>query len=379
VLTYLPSATFGGVDVVSYTVSDGAGGATVGTATIHVLNEAPVAHDDVTATAPNALLFYPVLLNDTDANLDELMLISIEQPANGVAVISGQMVVYTSTSDFEGTAVIPYTISDGKGGNASATLHVEVSPFANALPIAQPDTPAIGRDAPSQIDVLANDFDPNQEALTIVAVGMPQFGTAVIDQNQIRYTPQRSFVGVDRFTYVVEDQQGGRAETAVEVSVALENTIIFDVDPHATQIQTITTPDHRLTLTIPVGALPETVRQIAYTPVENSFLQPALTHGVGSIFALNVGDGSQIFTHSPIFARPLALTIHYDPNAMPHTMAEDNLQLFFYNETAAIWETAGVVVRDHVNHTVTATVTHFTDFTLGTSYTLYLPIIGQGD
>lgn len=371
---YTPRRMFAGVEQISYTVSDGTGGTAVGTISITVPNVAPVAHDDATATQPGTAVYYPVLVNDSDTNDDALTVLSIGQPANGAASIQDNLIVYTSTSDFLGQVTIDYTIGDGRNGNSSARLIIDVATNANGAPVAQSDAPATERDASLQIRVLDNDMDPNRDAITLVAVSTPIFGSASIDGDIIRYTPSRGFIGVDTFEYTIRDAKGLTASTAVTVAVALENTEVFAVDPNATAVQTIRSADNQIILSIPVGALSSTTRQIAYTRLDGTLARPA-TQGVGVNFALNVGDGSQIFTGSPSFDPPLDLTLRYDPATLPFGVSEANLQLLFFDEGAQTWQAIDITQRDLINNTITARLDHFTDFTMAGTYELYLPTV----
>lgn len=373
-IAYTPRKTFAGVESFTYTVADGAGKTAVSTITITVPNVPPVATDDETAGPLNKAVHYPVLHNDSDTNLDTLSLLSLTQPTSGSASIVNNLIVYQPETDFEGTAVIPYTVSDGKGGEANGTLRVTIAPNANGLPVAQADTPQTERDTAIEIDVLENDVDPNLDQLTLVTVTTPTFGTAVIQNNKIAFTPKSGFVGVDSFTYSVQDDKGGVVETAVFVSVALQNTEIFDVDPDATAPQTLTTADNRLTLSIPVGALSADHRQIAYTVLDDVVSRPA-AQGVGINFALNVGDGSQIFTGSPTFDPALELTLRYNPATLPDGVGEGDLQLYFFNETTNRWEEIEIAARDLINNTLTVQLSHFTDFSVAAEYTIFLPTV----
>lgn len=71
------------------------------------------------------------------------------------------------------------------------------------------------------IDVLANDHDANGHALTLVSVQATtaQGGTASVQGGQVVYTPGGSFLGVDSFTYTVQDSSGQVATGAVAIDV----------------------------------------------------------------------------------------------------------------------------------------------------------------
>ena len=93
--------------------------------------------------------------------------------------------------------------------NYSATgLVLTVVGEFNATPVASGDAAATSEGTAVLIDVLANDDDADGDALTLTSVGAPASGSAVIEGDQIRYTPEAGFVGEDAFTYTVSDGNG---------------------------------------------------------------------------------------------------------------------------------------------------------------------------
>ncbi|MEM6648122.1 MAG: Ig-like domain-containing protein [Bacteroidota bacterium] len=104
----------------------------------------------------------------------------------------------------------------------------------NQAPVAQADAVNTAFETAIDIDVLANDSDSNNDALTISAIiRAPSSGTVLITNNQIRYTPNAGFEGTDTFSYEVSDGQAA-AEATVTVNVgsnpAITGTIRFRVD-----------------------------------------------------------------------------------------------------------------------------------------------------
>ncbi len=85
----------------------------------------------------------------------------------------------------------------------------------NTPPVATEDVEVVQQDvAFLDIDVLANDTDPNGDPLSLNAVmtdSISEFGAAlVVVGNQLRYTPAVSApTGIDRFAYAVADDRGG--------------------------------------------------------------------------------------------------------------------------------------------------------------------------
>ncbi|MEM8862036.1 MAG: Ig-like domain-containing protein, partial [Chloroflexota bacterium] len=73
----------------------------------------PVAVDDTAETDQGQPVVIDVLANDTDEDTENLILSAVGIPTSGMAMISGTNAIYTPTSDFVGTAIFTYTVSDG--------------------------------------------------------------------------------------------------------------------------------------------------------------------------------------------------------------------------------------------------------------------------
>ena len=184
------------------------------------LNQAPVAENDTAVAARNGGgVFIDVLANDVDPDGDALTVVSVTQPAGGTVVNSGDFVTYTPADDFEGEDAFTYTVSDGTE-STTATVTVTVD---NDAPIAQPDTAETVSGVPVLIDVLANDTDPNGDALELVAVSSASGGTTSISGSSVRYEPEQGFVGTDQFTYTVRDSGGAEVTGEVTVEVGPAN------------------------------------------------------------------------------------------------------------------------------------------------------------
>lgn len=95
----------------------------------------------------------------------------------------------------------------------------------NVAPVAEDDTIETTLDAITPINVLANDDDPDGsiDPASIILVSNPDFGMAVVDAetNQIVYTPNPGFVGIDTLVYRVRDNDAtlsNLAEVTIHVS-----------------------------------------------------------------------------------------------------------------------------------------------------------------
>ena len=129
---------------------------------------APSAVDDaITVDFESAATVIDVLANDSDPDNDTLTITAVSTPMHGTAVISAGGVSYTPMAGYSGSDSFTYTISDGRGGTATASVNVTVNPAAesNQAPVAVDDDGGVLKGLRTDIDVLANDSDPDGDPL----------------------------------------------------------------------------------------------------------------------------------------------------------------------------------------------------------------------
>ncbi|HSG62016.1 MAG TPA: Ig-like domain-containing protein [Pseudomonadales bacterium] len=100
----------------------------------------------------------------------------------------------------------------------SGRLPVSSAP-ANRDPVAVDDSLQLDEDGASMIAVLSNDNDPDDDNLSISAVGSAVNGSVSLVGDNILYTPNRHFFGNDNFSYSVSDGRGGSAMANVNVTI----------------------------------------------------------------------------------------------------------------------------------------------------------------
>ncbi len=132
---------------------------------------------------------------------------------------------------------------DPFGATATTTLTVHVDVLNND-PTCAADTATTSSNASVEVPVLANDADPEGDVLAVVAVGPAGHGTVALGEvalgagrilapvraassGAVTYTPARSFVGRDSFTYTVSDGYGGTATGQVTVDVTDAEPPVF--------------------------------------------------------------------------------------------------------------------------------------------------------
>ncbi len=242
-IVFTPEPGFVGEASFVYTVFDGRDtngptGSANATVTITVepqdntppVNTAPVAIDDTSNSffnGTNAVASIPIeylLRNDHDPDGDPITLVSVQNAVHGSAVnIGGHDVFFTADTGFFGTAFFDYTISDGNGGTATATVAVSVDEPLNQAPIANPDAIVAQENAPLTIlasEILSNDTDANGDVLTVTSVQSPVNGSVALNSGgNVVFTPTANFHGTASFQYTVSDGNGGTSAANVTVTV----------------------------------------------------------------------------------------------------------------------------------------------------------------
>ena len=227
--SYDPAKDFTGQDSFTYQVEDEAGAkSNVATVTITVLpvNDRPVAVDDAATTNESTPVDIDILKNDYD--IDNTIVPSsvtiVTAPTHGTVTVhaSGQ-VTYTPQVEFIGVDVFIYTVQDEKGlKSLPATVTVTVIEVENKAPIAVDDAVENNSLSAITIDVLANDYDEdnNHSDLVLISVTEPAVGTVSIFNGKVIYTPAGMINSTVTFSYTIQDPAGLSAEAIVTI----ENT-----------------------------------------------------------------------------------------------------------------------------------------------------------
>ncbi|MBQ0944959.1 tandem-95 repeat protein [Ideonella sp. 4Y16] len=257
-LSFTPNANYhGGPISVGYTVSDQFGGSDTATIRITVapVNDPPVALDDANDQVwEDRQASGNVLVNDSDVDGDALSVTGFTVDTNGdgvaeaftpgqTATIAGVGTlrldadggyVFTPAADYSGPVpVVGYTISDGHGGQDSATLSLGPVRPVDDSPRAVNDSATTPEDTPITIDVLANDRDPDGDAMSITHVNglaisegssvSVAHGSVTLVGGELRFTPEANYHGPVSFSYTVTD-----GHTPVDARVDVNVTPVND-------------------------------------------------------------------------------------------------------------------------------------------------------
>ncbi|HEY3485953.1 MAG TPA: Ig-like domain-containing protein, partial [Ilumatobacteraceae bacterium] len=174
------------------------------------IDDPPVALDDPVTSRVASAIPIAVTANDFDPDGEAVAVVSVDSPAHGTTeVASASVVVYRPDAGFVGVDRFTYTIADGNGTEASATVVIELvaADATNRVPVAQDDEAETGLDTPVVIDVLLNDLDPERDALRIASFTQADVGGTISQTlgpsglQALRYQPPPGASGTATFTY----------------------------------------------------------------------------------------------------------------------------------------------------------------------------------
>ena len=302
-LTYTPDPGFVGLDTFSYFISNGHGTA-LATATIDVVDAAPVANNDVFTTRAGDTLIVSaangLLANDTDPG-GTVTATSFSSPAHGSLSVSlDGSLTYVPDAGFTGVDTFSYFISDG----AQTTLAVATIDVADKAPVAAADYYRVGENATLTVGsargLLANDFDPDGDPITATSFSSPLHGSLSVSlDGSLTYTPDVNYVGTDSFSYFISD--GSLQSSAVVTLEVGETATIANPDTfhdNAGAVLTVDAADGLLANDY------KTLGRNDLTLVATSYSSPA--HGT-----LNVSlDGSLTYTPDAGFVGADTFTYH---------------------------------------------------------------------
>ena len=245
IVTFVALPTFTGNATINYTVSDN-NGKVSNSAPISVNVTpnigTPIANNDVASTPKDTPITVNVLSNDIapNGNLDKLS-IDLDQNSTGIqpnltntqgkwSVKEGN-VLFTPNANFDGMALINYTVNDNNGKTSNqASLSINVSKV-NENPIATNDVASTNEDAPITIDVLQNDTAPNGFKKTTIDLDInttgiqasltTKEGNWTSKDGQVSFTPATKFNGNASINYTVNDNKGKTSNSAsISVNVS---------------------------------------------------------------------------------------------------------------------------------------------------------------
>jgi VCBS repeat-containing protein len=222
--TYIPNASFTGVDTFTYHETNGAMNSNTATVSIDVVAP-PVATDSDFATPENQPLTVPSpgLLAGVIGSGNLPLIATIDSfPLNGTLSQNPDgSYTYTPNSGFIGSDSFTYHASDGTNNSNEATVTITVygPPQAMDDSFSTVQNQQLTVAAPGLIgDVVYN----GNQNLSVSLASQPANGSVSLNADgSFNYTPNAGFVGSDSFTYVATD--GTFTSNVATVSISVQN------------------------------------------------------------------------------------------------------------------------------------------------------------
>jgi len=193
---------------------------TQNTASIAIINNKPPTANNKTyqVSINNASLTGNIITDapaDTDPENDPITFVSSSSPSNSITIVSDGNFTYIPNTNFCGIDSFDYNITDGRGGNDTATITIDN--IGNTLTPVD-DYFATPKDSNTTQEVLSND---GNTSYTVVSFSQPPNGTVTNNGNgYFTYSPDTNFGGLDTFDYNVTDGTCSTATATVTINVA---------------------------------------------------------------------------------------------------------------------------------------------------------------
>lgn len=178
--------------------------------------------DNYTVNKNSTGTVFNVFSNDTGSGLSFNQLYAWTQKGGRTYDNDGS-VKYDAPSGFVGTDEFWYSMKDSQGRTNSAKVTITVEETdtggVNEAPDAVEDILQSEINASEfEIDVLANDTDPNGDTLSVQSVEDARSGSVRLVNGRVLYTPPSSPTS-DTFRYTVSDGRGGTGSAAATIGV----------------------------------------------------------------------------------------------------------------------------------------------------------------
>ncbi len=226
-VTYVPEAGYTGADSFTYKVSDGT---ITSVATVNVTvtagNTVPTSTNDTdTVIEDSSSNQIDVLTNDSDADGDDLSVVSVTQGEHGSVQLTSGKVFYTPDDNYTGSDNFSYTVKDGNGGVTSGKVTISVTAVEDAPTAVNDELDSMeAGTAKIKVDLISNDSDPDGDDISITDVSSAKYGTTSFVNGQVYYQPGSTAGVSDSFSYTLKDSNDNETTGYVRVDITESNS-----------------------------------------------------------------------------------------------------------------------------------------------------------
>lgn len=219
-ITYTPNSNYFGSDSFSFKANDGLADSNTSTIsiTINPVNDPPITSDVVITTNEDTPYrgSNEYILISSDVEDDPLTFALLTPPSHGV--LSGTLgnLTYTPASNYFGSDCVLFKANDGEFDSNVSTACVTIL-SVNDAPVA--DSQSVVTEKDTLAYILLTSSDVEDDPLTFDIVAQPKHGTLFGLAPDLRYLPDKNFVGDDVFTFQSHDGMESSLVTPVTISV----------------------------------------------------------------------------------------------------------------------------------------------------------------
>jgi hypothetical protein len=264
--TYTPRANQNGSDEFTLRISDGRGGSATATVrvTITAVNDAPqiqprlVLDEDTPSTTQIA----------TEVDGESFQFTLVTPPLHGTVTLDAATtgrITYTPNADFFGGDTLQFTAVDASSTTTTTAVLVTIR-SVNDAPVAVADVASTTQTGTVVADVLANDSDVDDAALTLSIVTPPAHGTATVAAGHIEYS-SGTFIGETSLVYQARDPAGATANGTLTLRSAVRSPIVYSTYNGSALYFSDGVRSFRLHEPLPAGARVITIKAARTTPL----------------------------------------------------------------------------------------------------------------
>ncbi len=212
--------------------------------------------------------------------------LSATAPCDWNAVSNSSFITIDSGASGSNNGTVNFTVAPNTTGAARVgTMTVagrNVTITQDAAPTANNDTATTDEDTPVDVNVLANDTEPDGDTLSVVSVTQGANGAVSINPNKtVHYAPNANFFGSDSFTYTIDDGHGGQSTATVNVTVnSVNDAPTFTINLLS---QTVQYSDPITTVNVSVSDVDDATADLTLTVLSSVPAGLTVTPGVGTL------------------------------------------------------------------------------------------------